>query len=464
MIFALFAAFLVPSLLGVLAIRLCEGKESVLYRLERLNMGVLLGVTIAMFSLFLLNVYLGIPIGFFEMMVTQLCLILLFGVILFSKQIPLFPSQAPGKNATLVLPAWQKTCMALFLIFIVAKLYIILQNAYYIPTFFDDGLDNWNIRAKKYLLYESIQDHGQDSESIFLAYPPTISLFKAWASLLYGEWNESFMKLIQTVWFAQVLIAMFFFLQRCLTRFASFVGIYLLSSIPLIAVHAFSSYTDLFLAAHLYTAVFCLLCAFQSSATTKRRSFLFLGTLTTALMVFTKNEALLLYLPPCLLIIAFLLLQNLVRISSWKERIQFVLPHILLLIAVIAPWLLFKFNLGLYFGNAKPLHETTLLFEPIAFMQILRMLFTEGSWNLLFPAILLFIFLKPSSLKQPRTAILGIFLLVVLLGQMAIFCFTSLSVEAMYKTGYNRGVLHLAPLLVSFLCMLGHSLFQEKQS
>jgi hypothetical protein len=58
--------------------------------------------------------------------------------------------------------------------------------------------------------------------------------------------------------------------------------------------------------------------------------------------------------------------------------------------------------------------------------------------------------------------ILTLFLLIVIGMQLALFLFTSLSVEAAYQTGLARGFVQLAPLIVLLTVLLARDAIREE--
>lgn len=178
-----------------------------------------------------------------------------------------------------------------------------------------------------------------------------------------------------------------------------------------------------------------------------------MGALCAALLPFTKNEALLLYLPPLLLIVAVGLWTGVRRgVLSKRDAWSAIGWYAGLLLILALPWLVFKWTHGLTFGNAKPFSTLGLAWQSGVLIAITVNTFFEGNWLLFFPLLIgLLIWRRRAAFGRwsPLTA----YVLIVCLGQWAIFLFTSLSVEAKMQTGLARGGVQLIPSM-TLLCVL----------
>jgi hypothetical protein len=238
----------------------------------------------------------------------------------------------------------------------------------------------------------------------------------------------------------------------------SALGAFILTSIPLFFIHGAAAYGDLFLSLHLFLAVSLLFHAVQSEGA-QRLSFLRLGAFATALLVFTKNEALLLHLPPiAVLVIGSLFLA---RFSSREKRTA-LLSYIGWMSALLVPWLLFKWSYGLAFGNAKGVSGLSLEWHPEVLPVIWANTLFEGNWiflPILFVGLIIARFRKV--IGSSLSILVGFFFM-VWLGQLPIYTLTPLYIEALMQTGYARGIIHLIPVVVMATTLLLHDVLKKK--
>jgi len=180
-----------------------------------------------------------------------------------------------------------------------------------------------------------------------------------------------------------------------------------------------------------------------------------LFALSTALMIFTKNEALVLHLPVLLALLIGLFALRLrqrrmaagtaIRATGWLGGCFLIL---------VLPWLIYKWGSGLTFGNAKSIEGVFAGWQPNVLETLWTNTFFEGNWHLLFPLLFaLMLFQWKRILRMPLLILAG-FLLVSLALQTGLFLFTTLSTEALMQTGFARGVLQLSPVAVFLLMLL----------
>jgi len=74
--------------------------------------------------------------------------------------------------------------------------------------------------------------------------------------------------------------------------------------------------------------------------------------------------------------------------------------------------------------------------------------FWEGNWSLLPILFLGLVIAKWRTAFRSNLIILTGFVIVVIVGQLPIYMFTALYVEALNQTGYARGIIHLIPVVV----------------
>lgn len=455
---ALPLALLLPAIFGWTGLCLIEGKHPVLFYYERWVMGTLLGLTLLLFVQFLLNVSVGLPFTFLSFVAVQGIATLITGTLWYRQKEQFPPSPLPAPRTPLprvaawalgILLTWSAVKLAL-----VGTTFLIL-----IPSYLQDTLANWNLRGK--VLYETAQmtlvlpnEDPLTSPKGVSSYPPTVPMAKVLLADFAGEWSEPLINAIHIVWYVCALALLYFALRRYVPFGWALLGTYLLMSLPLYLMHGANAYADAFMSAHVLAVVGLLFHASRAKDKETAASFLRLASIAGGLLVFTKNEGLLVYLPP--LIVCILL-------TTWNLKRAYVLPQkratflamrILLGIACIAvPWLLFKWTHELTFGNGKPFTSLGFAWQKGVTYSIIVNTFSEGNWLFLFPLFFGLILWKWrfafSTLLVPM-----LFFLFVYFGQVSLYLFTALSREAIMQTGYARGLIQLMPVIVLLTTLL----------
>jgi len=435
---------LIPSVLsGWLLLRLVEGSTPVLFKWERWIAGFVLGGIFTTYMIFLTEIT-GIgSFSFVSMLLTQLVLLSILGGLFWKKRSTL-TAQCPLPTDSSPWKPWQKVVTGILSVWLLAKL---LSGVIFLsgPAYFDDTISNWNLRAKAFyhhqeLILEVIPGKGTGIGS----YPQSVSLLKTWLMHLNGSWHEGLANSIHILWYLSALSLLFFALRRLMSLQWALLGTYVLSSVPLYLVHGSSAYGDGFLSVVIFLALSWVFFA-ATSKKAKRLSFIKLGAVAAGLLVYTKNEAILLHLPPLAVIIIGLLV---IGGFSSKEKKTTLLWYGSCVSAVLIPWITFKWMNNLAFGNAKDVSGLTLEWHEGVLRTIGLNTFWEGNWNLL-PVLFfgLIITQWKSSFRSPLIIPTG-FCCMVILGQLPIYMFTSLYIEALNQTGYARGIIHLIPVVV----------------
>ncbi|MDO8648799.1 MAG: hypothetical protein Q7R81_03370 [Candidatus Peregrinibacteria bacterium] len=449
------------TLIGWLLVRVVEGRTPVLLQIERIALGFVLGLTLTMFTAFVLNIT-GLiafaAVGF--AIADAVLLIPLIAILAWRRQPSLFRSAVPPPSPPL--PPWVKGLAVILGIWIVAKIaagaFILLAT----PAYFDDVYNNWNMRGKLFFETEALTleiPAGNEGESAggVSSYPPTVPMVKAMLSTIPGEWREGVVSGVHILWYIAILVLLYGSLRRRSNTAVALLGTYIFASLPLPLVHGSTAYADIFLAAHLLPAVAFLFHALSSDSVEECLTHMRLSALCTALLVFTKNEALVLHLPPLLLLVLISILWLRKQNALTGKQALTALAWYVVSIAMIAiPWIAFKFAHGLPFGNAKSISGLSIAWQEGVAYAIWINTFFEGNWNLLPPLlILLLIALRKEAFRTPLV-ILSAFFLIVYLGQMPLYFFTGISTEALKQTGYARGLVQLMPIAVLLTTLLLH--------
>ncbi len=444
MAFLLFPiALLLPTAIGWLLLRVVEGTSSVLQPIERVIAGFCIGSAFVPFAFFLTTL-IGIGnFSFVSMLAVQLILVGLLGGVYLKNRKAYTRAPALHPNASWVL--WQKVTATIFALWFAIKAvsaWLLLIG----PGFLDDTLKNWNLRGKMFYETKDFVLELADGKALEVSsYPPTVPLMKTWVASVHGSWHEGLVNTIHLLWFFAALVLMYFVLRRLMASTWALIGTYILSSLPLYLVHGGAAYADQFLSLLIFIAVAWLYLGLKEAGAT-RASFLRISALSTGLLLFTKNEALLLYIPVMGLIIGALLIT---RYLSIKEKVATALWYGECVLATGIPWLLFKWSNSLTFGNAKSATGMLQLeWHEDVIATIWNNTFFMGHWLLLPVLFVALLIVRRGLAFRSPLIVCTAFFLVAWCIQLFLYVFTELHVEAIMQTGYTRGVLHLVPLVV----------------
>ncbi len=427
-------------------------------------MGFLAGLTGTMTLTFFLGVAPGLPFTRVVFVGVQvLLLFLLLALVRWRTGPAWFHPARPALPSAPRMPRWAVALLILLGIWSAAKIgtgAFLLLN---FPPYFDDTVKNWNFRGKIFFVMKAptttAPGRSEDLLGQLHSYPPAVSMSKTWLATLAGEWHEGLVNSIHLAWFACTLLLLFAFLRRWTTLPWALGGTYLLVSLPLVLIQGTQAYAEIFLAAHFFAVAALLAHAAAATERVERIAFLRLAAVMAAFLPLTKNEGLVLYLP-------FLFLVATAMVAWFRRRDRLLIRDARLATlwflgataATTLPWLIYKWSLGLSFGNAHAISDTVLSWRPGVLKAIAIGLFFEGNWLLLFPllAVLLAMGWK-TAFRSPLMILTALFLLLFAV-QLPIFLLTDLSTEATFQTGYSRGIVHLAPLAVAVGTVILHRL------
>ncbi len=448
---AIVIGLLFPAVNGCLLLQLLQSKTRVLDAMEQWAAGFAAGGTVTMFLTFCIHASSGMPLNRWGFLGVQIGLC----VILFSLS-RLLPRPVAPINTEVHRPQpprWLHITLWILVATVIARalfagsVFLLLT-----PTFLDDTFDNWNLRGKLYFFDQALTlslpgEEPEASKRSIGSYPPAVPLFKAWNASIAGDWSEPAANAAHLAWYLCALVL----LGRTIRRLAGpgwdLFAVYLLGAIPLYMMHGTNPYADAFLSLTVLMTVLFPLRAMMAADEGSRRSLIRLGALSAGLLPFVKNEGLLLYLPPLLLLLAIGLLWGWKRkVISTNEVLHAVCWYAGCLLLFVLPWLAFKWANGLTFGNAKAIGDLGIGWQSGVLIAIAVNTFFEGNWHLFFPLLMgLLIWRRKSAFGKwlPLTA----FILIVFIGQMLIFLFTPLAVEARMQTGLARGGVQLLPTM-----------------
>lgn len=472
-VFAYIVGLGLPAVNGWLLLGMFERTRGLLDRVEHWTAGAVIGMTFTMFVTFCAHVALHLPLSRMGFLSVQVILLIILGILWRFLQPR---GKMPERTSMRTIPRWVKITLWTLVGWVVVKALIAGTVFLFLtPTFLDDSLDNWNLRGKMFFADQSITMPVQDAANeAFMkgvgSYPPAVPMAKAWIASLAGAWSDAAANGIHLFYYIAALLLIARTVRRLAGPGWDLFAVYLLGSMPLYLMHGTNPYADAFLSVHVLLAIIFPLRAMTVlrqapdsalEATTGRQddkvSFMALmrmGAICAALLPFTKNEALLLYLPPLLLIGAIGLLIGVRRRRiTASDALQVIGWYAGLLLILALPWLMYKWANGLTFGNAKPFSTVDITWQAGVLQAIVVNALFEGNWLFFFPLLIgLLIWRRRAAFGRwsPLTA----YVLIVCLGQWTIFLFTSLSVEAKMQTGLARGGVQLMPSFMLLTVLL----------
>ncbi len=455
---AIFIGLLFPAVNGYLLLHLLQGKTRVLDAIEQWAAGFAIGTTVTMFLTFCVHASTGMPLNRWGFLGVQIGLC----VILFALS-RILPRPVAPINTDIHRPQpprWLRLTLWILVGTVIARA-VFVGSVFLLmtPTFLDDTFDNWNLRGKLYFYDQALTlslpgEEPEASKRSIGSYPPAVPLFKAWTASVAGNWSEPAANAVHLAWYLAALVLLGRTIRRLSGPGWDLFAVYLLGSIPLYMMHGTNPYADAFLSLNVLMAVLFPLRAMMAADEGSRRSLIRLGALSAGLLPFVKNEGLLLYLPPLLLLLAIGFVWGWKRqMISTKEVLHAVCWYAGCLLIFVLPWLAFKWANGLTFGNAKAIGDLGIGWQSGVLIAIAVNTFFEGNWHLFFPLLIgLVIWRRKAAfgLWIPLTA----FVFIVFFGQMLIFLFTPLAVEARMQTGLARGGVQLLPAMSLLVVLL----------
>lgn len=457
-----------PTLIGWLTLAILQGKSRVLQRSEQWALGCVTGLSLVMLLMVIAHTTFGAPINLLWFTAVQLIALIALGGIWHALGLKGLPGAPMSDGGTL--PRWARLTLVLLAAWMTIR--VLLAGVTFLvltPTYLDDTLDNWNLRGKVYFVDQALTLVMPSEDPIasprgVSSYPPTVPLVKTWFATIAGTWDEPLINSVHIVWFLSTLCLVYAMLRRFTGIWWAALGTYILACMPLYLMHGTNTYADAFVAAHVFPAVAMLFCALRSEDAHARLSFFRLGAFCAGLLPFTKNEGVLLYLPPILLILCiglFLLVRA--QKMALRDAVTAIAWYIGLIALLALPWLIFKWLNGLTFGNAKSVSGLNIGWQNGVWYALYVNTFLEGNWLFLFPLLVMLCVWK-WRLVFRQYAPLSVFFFIVLLGQWFIFLFTGLAPEARMQTGLARGIVQLLPVVVLLVTLVLADCAQPLQS
>lgn len=365
----------------------------------------------------------------------------------------------------------------LFLFNIILILIIIFEIGFVVlestlrPVMQFDALANWAWKAK--VLFYSPHEFFNSESELFLGggsahpnYPFFLPMIMAGIYYLFGNVNDVLVGLLFALQFV-ILIGFIYVSLRFFTlssfkaqsprrgRTHALMFTAVLSTIPLLSYHGFSSYADLPLTLYFTIAVIFLFKYMH--AVRPRTSYLVIAGIFAGLATLIKNEGLMFAAILCIVFILYLLGSSRHKeraFTTIKRFMFFIVPFLILFL----PWFIFKNIFGLGYSNVPGTFFTG--FHPEVIIAFIQQVFLSNSFHI-WPGIFLLILLIHFH-KLIRAPYAHLFLIIIgVIGvYFIIYIFTPSYEFALDGTIIGRNMLTIIPVSI----FLAGTLMQSKKS
>jgi len=358
---------------------------------------------------------------------------------------------------------WKIVLGAAALLSLAWRSWLALREILLRPTYPWDAWDAWAVKSKTWFLlghyapFVSTRDWlGQHPPDAYTgpawSYPSALAWMQVWFASGVGDWIEP---LVNLPWFALWLglLAAHYGQWRALglSRLQALAFVYVLGSLPLLAVHvALAGYADLWIAALLGLAILSWLRWLGE----RNRNQLVLALACAAALPLLKLEG----------TVWLLLFGATVGYGALprqrRKQVAAVLVLLLLIMAVVGKLLLPLYGLGWVNVGTESIDVPVLGRLPIgwhpgALGGLTLSLFAQSNWHLLWWLTPLVVAWRWRELRaREATRLLGLFLLLGLSWLAFLFLGTDAASWAESFTAVNRLVMHLVPATVSLCALL----------
>ena len=335
------------------------------------------------------------------------------------------PCDQPAKTG--ILPSG---LVPILWVLIGTQILIALLYVLWLPTIYWDAFDFWHLKAKFFLEEGSL---GLNGDTLWMLggrkkhYPLHMPILKAVICYLKGSWSDPWALGMDLLSCCSFLVLAYRWLSYVSGKDAAIIGIYLVTSVPIIQIHLSAGYSDLMVSVYLASSAL--------SWDRWRRGFgyqyLVLSGILIAFGAWTKNDVIVLYLP-VFLIATFMT-------GRWKGLTVFTTSVLLLL----SPWIIFKYLMGLSYAPNQG--EAYFQFHPEALIFILKAFFCYGGFGAFWFFFFAVLFLRPL-----RQDVSGLFFLGIgcLAAVLAVFIFTPVFKFLKNSMTIQRSLMQVIPLLV----------------
>ena len=340
--------------------------------------------------------------------------------------------------------------------------WIALREILLRPTFPWDAWDAWAVKSKTWFLlghyvpFVSMRDwllHLATAEYTGPAwsYPATLGWMQIWFASAAGGWIEPLVNLPWFVLWVGLLLAHYGQWRALgLKPMPALVFVYLLGSLPLLTTHvALAGYADLWIATLFGLAVLAWLRWLEQ----RDRNQLALALICALSLPLLKLEG----------AVWLLLFASVAGFGMLPRRgRRYIIAAVLVLLVLgmaIGKLVLPLFglgwvNIGLHEVDVPVIGKLAIAWHGAALAGLLRSLFAQSNWNLLWWLAPVILFWRRRELRENRSLrLLGSLLFASIGFLLFLFLFTDAARWAESYTAINRLIMHVVPALVTLLAL-----------
>jgi len=304
--------------------------------------------------------------------------------------------------------------------------------------------------------------------------PPFPFFIESWPVISLGQWNDTLLPLFYPLMLLSLVVIFYNSLRRYFKQLPSALFTFLLVSLPFLHYHAGTAYTDFPLAVFYPIATFYLFQFVKEFSANRDKSlvFLIISLMFLGAAIWIKKSGIY-YAGINLFVLAGFL--SLRRPDLKRTEWRTILLSGCLFGLISLPWLVFQqLSTINYYQSQVISHLQSSSMAPagssaitgiIIVVTMLRNMFLEGNWQLLwvlFTALL--IFYPRKALQQPHLSLT----IIIALNLVALFVVFGLSNWSQYlydDSIINRLMLHFAPIVLYFCAeiILSVTSSEEKQ-
>ncbi|MFA6254877.1 MAG: hypothetical protein WC675_02440 [Patescibacteria group bacterium] len=227
----------------------------------------------------------------------------------------------------------QQLALGILILIILAQLVASVWRITNIPVYDLAASDNSNLKAE--VIYtgktasleeSSFFDFGDSKNS-----PLFDPIFKVWLAQAAGSFEDRYINLASVFYYLMLLLIFYFSLPLQVNRWLKLLGLYLLSSLPLLYFYTQVSYIDLFFSVFLFLTI----ASFFYYLAGAGNSFFYFSGIALAFSLWIKNDGLWIIFP-------FILATTLVFWLKKKYRLKQLFLYWLWPVVTIFPWLVFR--------------------------------------------------------------------------------------------------------------------------
>jgi len=286
-------------------------------------------------------------------------------------------------------------------------------------------------------------------------YPLLIPISEAWVYTLMGGINDLLVKAIFPMYFLSILVIMYFFLKRFISRKFALIFTFLLATIPQLKHFATIGYADFALAFY-YSIATMLLYLWMRE---KKTPVLLISALFMGFAVLTKNEG------TALCLVNFLILSIFLAKNLKAPIIRQVFIYLFVAGIITIPWFALKLSAGmdneiLQFSSISLERLSDTFKNPgrigVIFYEFQKQFFGPKKWNILWILFFACLALNIKKAFSPNIKYMSLAILFILGLYGGIYLFIPIDRPIQWHLGttVSRLLLHFTPLIAFWLGLM----------